>query len=316
MSKPIAATTSDETIRRALAQADTLALRAVVYQLTGDEGLASIPTVLTPRGLTDVPVIANAADEQDIRARALVLLQEIRDGRRTFLRRPRGRRFTASSTLPPAPTSQTTGSSFTSRRPRSRQCLAGSYGPEGLGPGSAGACSVHHKARMESTHDAWFVCVQPGLYDPCGRINDVLIRTRSGRPSCGDFERTFAGMMMWSCTQTESKPSRSACSTTCSTGIRPSALAARRPCAGPMRPSSTAFERCRWCLHLKHWGSHPRARKRRPTAPGTGRTSPRGPHRPARGCGGGRRVGSCPRRRHRRGCRPGRRVRRRGPGGH
>ena len=82
MSKPIAATTSDETIRRALAQADTLALRAVVYQLTGDEGLASIPTVLTPRGLTDVPVIANAADEQDIRARALVLLQEIRDGRR------------------------------------------------------------------------------------------------------------------------------------------------------------------------------------------------------------------------------------------
>ena len=82
MSKPIADTTSDETIRRALAQADTLALRAVVYQLTGDEGLASIPTVPTPRGLTDVPVIANAADEQAIRARALVLLQEIRDGRR------------------------------------------------------------------------------------------------------------------------------------------------------------------------------------------------------------------------------------------
>ena len=81
MTQPIPHTTDDATIRRALEQADTLALRAVLFHLTGDETLAAIKTEPAPRGLADVQVIAEPADEEAIRERAFALLRDIRDGR-------------------------------------------------------------------------------------------------------------------------------------------------------------------------------------------------------------------------------------------
>jgi 4-hydroxyacetophenone monooxygenase len=73
--------TSDETIRRALEQADPLVLRTVLYQFTGDESLVDIRTVVMGKGQVEVAVIEDAADELALRERAFALLAGIRDGK-------------------------------------------------------------------------------------------------------------------------------------------------------------------------------------------------------------------------------------------
>ncbi|MCC7362790.1 MAG: NAD(P)/FAD-dependent oxidoreductase [Dehalococcoidia bacterium] len=81
MSQPIAATTTDAEIREALQQADLLALRAVLYQFSGDESLRAMKITTAPRGMAEVAVLADPEDEAALRERALDLLCAIRDGR-------------------------------------------------------------------------------------------------------------------------------------------------------------------------------------------------------------------------------------------
>lgn len=90
MTVPIPASTTDDEMRNALLQADTLALRAVLVQLTGDASLEAMKTVPMARGLTEAAVIADPADDAVIREKALGLLREIRDGKRQVPLPPRG----------------------------------------------------------------------------------------------------------------------------------------------------------------------------------------------------------------------------------
>ena len=83
MIRPIPPSTDDDTMRRALEQADPLALRAAVMQLTGDESLTAVETTRASGIVGDVATVADPADEALIRARALGVLQEVRDGLRS-----------------------------------------------------------------------------------------------------------------------------------------------------------------------------------------------------------------------------------------
>jgi 4-hydroxyacetophenone monooxygenase len=82
LSQPIPRTTEDSAIRKVLEQADPLALRAVLYQITGDESLTTTKLATAPRGMVEVAVVADSSDEADIREKAFALLTGIRDGKR------------------------------------------------------------------------------------------------------------------------------------------------------------------------------------------------------------------------------------------
>src|SRR5688500_12132155 len=82
MSRGTPGVMDDATIREALEQADPLALRAVLFQLTGDESLASMEMTTAPSLLSEVAALARADDIAAIKEKAFSLMQEIRDGKR------------------------------------------------------------------------------------------------------------------------------------------------------------------------------------------------------------------------------------------
>lgn len=70
---------TDAEIEDALAFADPLALRGLLYQLTGDESLAAMPVTTVLFGWLNVAVLADPADVQCIRDEAAALLRAHRD---------------------------------------------------------------------------------------------------------------------------------------------------------------------------------------------------------------------------------------------
>ncbi|MCW0212065.1 MAG: NAD(P)/FAD-dependent oxidoreductase [Pseudonocardia sp.] len=72
-------TATDDTIRDALTYADPMALRGLLYQLTGDESLAELPVEAKPAGNADAMGLANKADAALIREKAAEFLISHRD---------------------------------------------------------------------------------------------------------------------------------------------------------------------------------------------------------------------------------------------
>jgi 4-hydroxyacetophenone monooxygenase len=71
---------SDETIEDAVQHADPMALRGLLYQLTGDESLVEMPVKLVEAEYAaEIVVLADPADGERIRAKAVELLQAYRD---------------------------------------------------------------------------------------------------------------------------------------------------------------------------------------------------------------------------------------------
>ena len=78
---PELASASDQQIDDAVAVADPVVLRALLYQLTGDESLAAMHVESMPFGpVISIPRVVDPADEQRLRALANDLLQTLRDG--------------------------------------------------------------------------------------------------------------------------------------------------------------------------------------------------------------------------------------------
>lgn len=72
-------TASDETIADAVAHADPMLLRGLLYQLTGDDDLGEIETGLMPVGNFFATTVKNEADVAQIRAKAVAFLKAVRD---------------------------------------------------------------------------------------------------------------------------------------------------------------------------------------------------------------------------------------------
>jgi 4-hydroxyacetophenone monooxygenase len=70
---------SDEQIERAVAQADPMVLRGLLYQLTGDEEVAATPIKVDPTGFQTFMMVAEEADVAMLRRRAFELLRAHRD---------------------------------------------------------------------------------------------------------------------------------------------------------------------------------------------------------------------------------------------
>jgi len=75
-------TPADATIRRVLQQADPMALRATIYQLTGDETLAAMELGAEPSLLGDLPAVTNSSAQAVIRAKAFAWLKTFLAGHR------------------------------------------------------------------------------------------------------------------------------------------------------------------------------------------------------------------------------------------
>jgi 4-hydroxyacetophenone monooxygenase len=76
--RPVSAT--DAEIEDALAYADPMALRGLLFQLTGDESLAAMKVEPRPLGFSDANVLVDEDDVAQVRATAAALLRSIRDG--------------------------------------------------------------------------------------------------------------------------------------------------------------------------------------------------------------------------------------------
>ena len=70
---------SDQTIEDALLHAHPMVLRGLVYQLTGDESLASVKVSSVEAALQEMKVIADPADVAMIRSKAATFLKSCRD---------------------------------------------------------------------------------------------------------------------------------------------------------------------------------------------------------------------------------------------
>jgi 4-hydroxyacetophenone monooxygenase len=70
---------SDETIDEALRYADPMALRGLLFQLTGDESLAAVPVAATVAGLAEAKALADAADAAAVREKAAAFLRSHRE---------------------------------------------------------------------------------------------------------------------------------------------------------------------------------------------------------------------------------------------
>ncbi|HJQ48485.1 MAG TPA: NAD(P)/FAD-dependent oxidoreductase [Amycolatopsis sp.] len=71
---------SDEQIEGAVAHADPMVLRGLLYQLTGDENLATMALTTFLFGWVDVVALADPADVELVREKAVALLKTCRDG--------------------------------------------------------------------------------------------------------------------------------------------------------------------------------------------------------------------------------------------
>jgi 4-hydroxyacetophenone monooxygenase len=70
---------SDEQIERAVALAEPMVLRGLLYQLTGDEAVAATAITVDPRGFRTAMMVADEADVAMLRAKAVELLRAHRD---------------------------------------------------------------------------------------------------------------------------------------------------------------------------------------------------------------------------------------------
>jgi 4-hydroxyacetophenone monooxygenase len=70
---------SDELIERAVAHADPMVLRGLLYQLTGDEEVAATRITVDPRGFQTFMMVADEADVASLRRKAVDLLRAHRD---------------------------------------------------------------------------------------------------------------------------------------------------------------------------------------------------------------------------------------------
>lgn len=73
---------SDELLRDVLTYSNPMAPIALIYHATQDPAFDAIETKTVPAGLGQANVIADAEDEERVRAKALELLRDYRDGRR------------------------------------------------------------------------------------------------------------------------------------------------------------------------------------------------------------------------------------------
>jgi 4-hydroxyacetophenone monooxygenase len=70
---------SDEQIERAVAHAEPMVLRGLLYQLTGDEEVAATPITVDPTGFQTFMMVAEEADVAMLRRKAVELLRAHRD---------------------------------------------------------------------------------------------------------------------------------------------------------------------------------------------------------------------------------------------
>jgi len=70
---------SDEIIEDAVKYADPMALRGLVYQLTGDESLVAMKVEARAYGNTQIEVLASESDVAQVRAKAAAFLKKYRD---------------------------------------------------------------------------------------------------------------------------------------------------------------------------------------------------------------------------------------------
>jgi 4-hydroxyacetophenone monooxygenase len=70
---------SDEQIERAVAHAEPMVLRGLLYQLTGDEEVAATPITVDPTGFQTFMMVAEQADVAMLRRKAVELLRANRD---------------------------------------------------------------------------------------------------------------------------------------------------------------------------------------------------------------------------------------------
>jgi 4-hydroxyacetophenone monooxygenase len=70
---------SDELIERAVAHADPMVLRGLLYQLTGDEEVAATRITVDPRGFQTFMMVADEDDVASLRRKAVELLRAHRD---------------------------------------------------------------------------------------------------------------------------------------------------------------------------------------------------------------------------------------------
>src|SRR4051794_8323445 len=71
---------TDKTIEQAIAQADPLVLRGLLFQLTGNEELVEMAMVREQFGFSFIDRIANESDVATVRRLAVEFLKELRDG--------------------------------------------------------------------------------------------------------------------------------------------------------------------------------------------------------------------------------------------
>jgi 4-hydroxyacetophenone monooxygenase len=70
---------SDEQIERAVAHAEPIVLRGLLFQLTGDEEVAATRIAIDPTGFRTAMMVAGEADIALLRAKAVALLRAHRD---------------------------------------------------------------------------------------------------------------------------------------------------------------------------------------------------------------------------------------------
>lgn len=106
--RPAELQVEDAVIEDAVAYAEPMALRGVLFQLTGDESLASIDVEFRQMGFAEVAVPVNDADVSAIRARGAAFLKAVRDGSEDEVsigpgeRLPRSMGLTAGEEIPEA----------------------------------------------------------------------------------------------------------------------------------------------------------------------------------------------------------------------
>ena len=97
---------TDAEIAAAIAQADPLILRGLIYQLTGDEDLAQMQMERVEFGYSHMDRIANAEDVAKVQRKAVAFLKDLRDRGVTELdpgpseRLPRALELIAGTTIP------------------------------------------------------------------------------------------------------------------------------------------------------------------------------------------------------------------------
>src|SRR4051795_4051406 len=69
----------DDQIERAVAHAEPMVLRGLLYQLTGDEEVAATRCIVDPRGLQTAMMVAEEADVAMLRRKAAAFLRAQRD---------------------------------------------------------------------------------------------------------------------------------------------------------------------------------------------------------------------------------------------